>query len=115
METVEYSNSIVLKVTAVDNQLTAYLNPDIPNGQKMAEVYRRYVSGFSSPVNDTIDLTQTLAGLGGSATFAAIASNFVGGGAIAFELVADGSTVYKQNTSLAEYTSQQWAVAIKKR
>ena len=114
METVTYSDSIMLRVAAVDNQLTAYLSPDTPNGAKMAEVYSRFVTGFSTNVDDAVNLTPTITGLGGSATFAAIASNFTGAGAITFELFADGQSVYRKNTSLGQFSSQQWAVQIVK-
>lgn len=114
METINYSKSLELKVTIVDNQLAISLNQDVPGGAKTAEVYKRSVSGFATGVYDTIDLTKTMTGLDGSAILTAVASNFAGGGEVAFELIADGNSVYEQNQNFSEYSSQQWAVAIKK-
>ena len=81
----------------------------------MAEVYKRFVSGFATPnLNDTIDLAGTISDLGNSTILSAVASNFAGGGNLAFEIIADGASAFKVGTSLADYTSQQWAVSIKK-
>jgi hypothetical protein len=115
MKTINYSKSLKLKVTVVDNQLAISLNQDVPGGSKTAEVYKRSVSGFATGVYDTIDLTKTMTGMGGSAILTAVASNFAGGGGVSFELIADDQTVYEQNQNLNEYSSQQWAVAIKRK
>ncbi|WP_046758492.1 hypothetical protein [Kordia jejudonensis] len=114
METINYSKSIVLKVTTVDNELTVSLNQDVPGGSKFAEIYNRSVSGFATGVNDTIDFTKTMAGLGDSAVLTAVASNFAGGGQVTFDVIADGKSAFKKDQNFKEYSSQQWAVAIEK-
>lgn len=116
MDTLTYNNKVTLTVNANDNELTCILNPDGPNA-KTATVYHQYQNYMGQSATTVADLTPYLNDIlsgGGSTVLSAIASNYSGGGTMSFTVTTDTGGSWSPASALGTYTSQQWAVNIKK-
>ena len=47
MQTIKFSDSLTLEVTSADNQLTVFLDADVPGGALVYKAYDHYASGFA--------------------------------------------------------------------
>ncbi len=115
MQTIKFSNALKLEVTSADNQLTVFLDADVPGGALVYKAYDHYASGFAPSFTDTIDLTNAARQMlekHGSLKLTAVGSNYAGGGQMTFNVTGDSA--FSVNENLPTYTSKQWAVTIEK-
>lgn len=118
MNTINFNSTVTLTVTANDNELSCQLNPDSPLN-KTVDVYRQQQRNMGAAAQTVAELGPYLVDMlnsGESTVFAAVASNYSGGGTINFQIKTDTGDVWPQGTlqPLPTYTSQQWAVAIRR-
>ena len=107
LQTIEYSNSSVLKVDNADNRLVGLVSPD--SGGRDATVFMFDGDGFAGMPNATVDLTITLGAIGGSPILAMIGSNFSGPGHFNFQIIADGEVKALVDKNVPEeHVSEQW-------
>lgn len=116
MDTIKFNSTVTLTVTANDNELSCQLNPDSPLN-KTVDVYRQQQRNMGAAAQTVAELGPYLVDMlnsGESTVFAAVASNYSGGGSMNFQLKTDTGDTWPQGgiAALPTYTSKQWAVTI---
>ncbi|MDW3190995.1 MAG: hypothetical protein R8G66_01485 [Cytophagales bacterium] len=115
MQTIKFSDALTLEVTSADNQLTVFLDADVPGGALVYKAYDHYASGFAPSFTDKIDLTDAANQMlvaESSLKLTLVGSNYAGGGQLSFKV--SGDSEFTVNENLATDTSKQWAVEIQK-
>jgi hypothetical protein len=109
MQTITYSQSLVLKILHADNSLKVSLNPD--RVKKGADIY--YTDNFGGlNLNDSIDVKVVAQVIGKKCVFTAIGANFGSSGNFHFKLIADNNPVLEINENLAAYSAKMWSAIL---
>ncbi|GAB2196974.1 hypothetical protein [Sessilibacter sp. MAH4] len=123
MSTINYTQSLKIRINQVDNRLTMVLNADNPVGEggKFFQVCDMiangvgYGGGSSDTIIDITGITRTIQGSIGNAPvpLSVVGANYQGGGGVSVTIIADNEEVQTIGNNLNAWQSEQWMVYLK--